>query len=267
MRGLVLLMLGWAFGALYGFTSLGLLAVFLPVCTALLGFSVERATTAGWLVTVSACASALMIWSQQFPPQTLLLPLWGTYLLMGLVVQALSLRRWRRSLQVYLLLLLAAVGLGMAWQAYPTLSSGVFRSGESRLSPPAPEEWWQVALGGALAGALGGLTGLGGGYVLVPTLVFAGIAPHGALWLSLWLMLPMALLSLWASTKQGKPSWSQEGWLSAGAFLGGSAGATWAVGLSAGMLVLCFGVVMAVLALITWRSLAVLGKATSLKDG
>ncbi|MDW8104076.1 MAG: hypothetical protein RMK92_03600, partial [Armatimonadota bacterium] len=64
-----------------------------------------------------------------------------------------------------------------------------------------------------------------------------------------------------------KPSWSQEGWLSAGAFLGGSAGATWAVGLSAGMLVLCFGVVMAVLALITWRSLAVLGKATSLKDG
>lgn len=260
-------MLGWAFGALYGFTSLGLLAVFLPVCTALLGFSVERATTAGWLMTVSACASALMVWSQQFPLQFVVLPLWGAYLLTGLVVQALALRRWRASLQGYLLLLLTAVGLGMAWQAYPTLSEGIFRAIESPLTSPSPQAWQLVVLSSVLAGAVGGLTGLGGGYVLVPALVFLGLAPHGALWLSLWLMLPMALLSLWASTKRAKPSWGQEGWLSAGAFLGGSAGATWAVGFSAGMLVLSFGLVLAVLSLITWRSLVVLGRATAPRGG
>lgn len=259
----MLLMLGWAFGALHGFTSLGLLAVFLPVCTALLGFSVERATTAGWLVTVSACASALMVWSQQFPIQPVVLPLWGVYLFMGLLLQTLSTRRWRASLQGYLLLLLMAVGLGMAWQAYPTLSEGVFRATDSSLPPPSSRAWSPVVLSSALAGAVGGVTGLGGGYVLVPALVFLGLSPHGAVWLSLWLMLPMALLSLWASTKRAKPSWGQEGWLSAGAFLGGSAGATWAVGFSAGMLVLCFGVALAVLSLITWRSLVVLGRATS----
>lgn len=263
LRGLVLLVLGWAFGALYGLTSLGVLAVFLPVSTALLGFSVARATAAGWLVALCACIGALVVFAQYFPLQLLVLFVWGAYIVAGLVGNAVFPRRWRITLQMYLLLLLTVVGAGMVWQAYPTLSEGVFRAGDTRIVPLSQEIWQEVVIAGLLAGVLGGITGLGGGYVLLPALVFAGIAPHGALWLSLWLMLPLALLSMFVSFRRAAPSWSQEGWLAAGAFLGGVAGATWAIGFSAGMLVVCFGVALTAMSLVTWRSLAAIEKATS----
>jgi uncharacterized membrane protein YfcA len=266
LRGLALLVLGWAFGALYGLTSLGLLAVFLPVSTTLLGFSVARATAAGWLVTSCACVGALTVFAQQFPFGSLVLFLWAAYIFAALVCHAVFPRRWRTSLQVYLLGLFMVIGAGMVWQAYPTLAEGVFRSAETRLLPPSSRVWQIVVPGGLLAGVLGGMTGLGGGYVLVPVLVFAGIAPLSALWLSLWLMLPLALLSAFVSVKRATPSWSQEGWLSAGAFLGGVAGASWATSFSAGMLVLCFGAAMTAVCFITWRSLAAIEKATSPED-
>lgn len=263
LRGLVLLILGWAFGALYGLTSLGVLAVFLPVSTALLGFSVARATAAGWLVTLCACVGALTVFAQYFALHLLVPFLWGAYVFAGLVGNAVFPRRWRVTLQMYLLLLLIVVGAGMVWQAYPTLSDGVFRSASTRLAPPPQAAWRTVIPAGLLAGVLGGMTGLGGGYVLVPALVFAGMAPYGALWLSLWLMLPLALLSTFAGVRRATPSWSQEGWLAAGAFLGGVAGATWAISFSAGMLVLCFGVALTAVAFVTWRSLAAIERATS----
>ncbi|MDW8321685.1 MAG: hypothetical protein RMM08_09995, partial [Armatimonadota bacterium] len=75
--------------------------------------------------------------------------------------------------------------------------------------------------------------------------------------------LPLAMLLSVMHTRRAALSWSQEGWLSAGGFLGGVAGASWAVGFGAGMLVLCFGAALTVVAFITWRSLSVMGKATS----
>ncbi|GIV21314.1 MAG: hypothetical protein KatS3mg023_3065 [Armatimonadota bacterium] len=263
LRGLVLLVLGWTFGTLYGLTSLGALAVFLPVSTALLGFSVARATAAGWLATLCACIGGLTVFAQYFPLRFLVLFLWGAYIIAGLVGNAVFPRRWRITLQMYLLLLLTVVGAGMVWQAYPTLSEGVFRAADTHIALLSQREWRTVVIAGLLAGVLGGTTGLGGGYVLVPALVFAGIAPHGALWLSLWLMLPLALLSALVSIRRTTPAWSQEGWLSAGAFLGGVAGATWAISFSAGMLVLCFGAALTAIALVTWRSLAAIQRATS----
>lgn len=266
LRGLVLLVLGWAFGALYGLTSLGFLAIFLPISGALLGFSPERATSAGWMVTLCACLGALATFAQEISFQSLVLVLWGAYIFGGLVGNAVFPRRWRITLQTYLLLLLMAIGAGIAWQAYPTLSGGVFRAAGAHITPPPHSAWHYVALSGGLAGLLGGMSGLGGGYVLVPVLVFSGMAPHGVLWLSLWLMLPLALISGIASIQRSPFSWSREGWLAFGSFLGGVAGATWALSFSAGMLVLCFGVAMVVLALITWRVISLLGRAPLPED-
>jgi hypothetical protein len=48
LRGLALLVLGWALGALYGLTSLGFVAVFLPISGTLLGFF-PAASDGGWL--------------------------------------------------------------------------------------------------------------------------------------------------------------------------------------------------------------------------
>lgn len=263
LRGLVLLVLGWAFGALYGLTSLGFLAIFLPLSGTLLGFSPERATSAGWIVTLCACLGALATFSQELSFQSLVLVLWGAYIFAGLVGNAIFPHRWRISLQTYLLLLLVAIGAGIAWQAYPALSEGVFRAVGTWVTPLPQSTWGAVALGGGLAGLLGGMSGLGGGYVLVPVLIFAGVAPHSVLWLSLWLMLPLAMISGIASIQRSTLSWSQEGWLAFGSFLGGVAGATWALGFSAGMLVFCFGVTMTTLALTTWRVVSLVGRASS----
>ena len=253
LRGLALLVLGWALGALYGLTSLGFLAVFLPISGTLLGFSPQRATAAGWMTTLCACVGALVTFSQELSFQSLIMVLWGAYILGGLAGNAMFPRRWRISLQAYLLLLLMAVGAGMAWQAHPVLSDGVFRAVGARIARPPQSTWLVVTVSGGLAGLLGGMSGLGGGYVLVPALILAGVAPHSALWLSLWLMLPMAMLAAIASIRRSAPKWSQEGWLGAGAFLGGAAGASWALSFSAGMVVLCFGMAMTGLAFFSWR--------------
>jgi hypothetical protein len=73
LRGLALLVLGWALGALYGLTSLGFVAVFLPISGTLLGFSPQRATAAGWMTTLCACVGALLTFSQELSFQSLIL--------------------------------------------------------------------------------------------------------------------------------------------------------------------------------------------------
>lgn len=267
LRGLVLLVLGWAFGALHGLTSLGALALFLPVSSLLLGFPPERASTAGWLATLGACVGAVFVFASHFALQGWVVAMWLAYLGGGFIAHALLRGRARLPLQGYLALVLVAVGTGMVWQAYPTLADGTFRSAEGGWAP-LPSESWKILVGSALlAGLVGGATGLGGGYVLVPATVLLGIAPHYALWFSFWLMLPLAVLSSIASSRRRAPSWRQEGWLSAGSFLGGVAGATWATSFSEGMLVVCFGVALALLALVTWRSLSAIGRATSTTGG
>jgi len=266
LRGLALLVLGWTFGALYGLSSLGLHSLFLPIGSMLLGLPLPRASTAGWILICCACVGALVVLVQQIPFHPFILAIWGIYIAAGLTGNGLLSRRRRSVLQPYLLLVLIAVGAGMVWQAYPTLAEGVFRGTDDRVVLPSLRAWWTVSAGALLAGLLGGITGLGGGYLLVPALVLMRIAPHVALWASIWLMLPLALVSTLVTARRSSPSWLQEGWLGAGAFLGGVAGATWALSFSAGMLVVCFGVALMVVAGITWRVVGLVAKATSRED-
>ncbi len=266
LRGLTLLVLGWAFGALYGLSSLGLHSLFLPIGSMLLGFSLPRANVAGWILLCSACVGALAVLVQQIPFHPFILVIWSLYIAAGLAGNALLSRPRRSVLQPYLLLLLIAVGAGMVWQAYPTLAEGVFRRVGESFRLPSSSVWWTISLGSLLAGLLGGLTGLGGAYVLIPALVLMGVAPHLALWVSIWLMLPLALVSTLVGVRRATPSWFQEGWLSAGAFLGGVAGASWAISFSAGMLVICFGTALMAVSAITWKVVALVAKATSTED-
>lgn len=263
LRGLSLLVLGWAFGAFYGLSGLGLHSVFLPIGTMLLGLPLLRASAGGWIVIACACVGAVVALSPSLSFHPLILVLWAMYIFGGLVGNVLVLQKRRNSLRVYLLLLLMAVGAGMVWQAYPTLAEGVFRRADASISIPPRGIWPAIWLTGLLAGFLGGLTHLGGGYVLIPALVLMRVVPHVALWLSLWLMLPLSLVITVVSVRRSVVSWSQEGWLGAGAFLGGVAGATWSLSFSAGMLVLCFGIALAAASFVTWRLVALVEKATS----
>ncbi len=182
LRGLVLLVLGWAFGALYGLTSLGFLAIFLPISGALLGFSPERATSAGWMVTLCACLGALATFAQELSFQSLVLVLWGAYIFGGLVGNAVFPRRWRITLQTYLLLLLMAIGAGIAWQAYPTLSGGGV-SGGGGAYYPSPAK--RVALCGAERRTGRFIGGDVRAWRRIRAGARAGICGYGATWRSL----------------------------------------------------------------------------------
>lgn len=263
LRGLSLLMLGWAFGAFYGLSGLGLHSIFLPVGTLLLGLPLLRASAGGWIVISCACVAAVLVMMPYLSFHPMILVLWAVYVVSGITGNLLVPRERKSSLRVYLLLLLMAVGAGMVWQAYPALAEGVFRRSDAAISSPAGITWLKIALTGLLAGLLGGFTHLGGGYVLIPALVLMGVSPHVALWSSLWLMLLPGLITTVVSIRRSTVSWSQEGWLGAGAFLGGVAGATWALSFSEGMLVLCFGIALVAASFVTWRLVALFEKATS----
>lgn len=267
LRGLSLLVLGWAFGAFYGLSGLGLHSVFLPIGTMLLGLPLLRASAGGWIVITCACVGAVAALSSSLFFHPLILVMWAAYIFGGLAGNVPVFQKRKHSLRVYLLLLLVAVGAGMVWQAYPTLAEGVFRRADASISTPPQGTWLAIWLTGLLAGFLGVLTHIGGSYVLIPALVLVRVVPHAALWLSLWLTLPLALLVTVINIRRSVASWSQEGWLGAGAFLGGVAGATWALSFSAGMLVFCFGIALAGASFVTWRLVALVEKATSTGAG
>lgn len=267
LRGLSLLVLGWAFGAFYGLSALGLHSVFLPIGTMLLGLPLLRASAGGWIVITCACVGAVAALSSSLFFHPLILVIWAAYIFGGLAGNVPVLQKRRHSLRIYLLLFLMAVGAGMIWQAYPTLAEGVFRRTDASINIPPRGTWLAIWLTGLLAGFIGVLTRLGGSYVLIPALVLMRVVPHVALWLSLWLTLPLALLVTVVSVRQSAVSWSQEGWLGAGAFLGGVAGATWALSFSPGMLVLCFGVALAAASFVTWRLVALIERASATGGG
>lgn len=267
LRGLSLLVLGWAFGAFYGLSGLGLHSVFLPIGTMLLGLPLLRASAGGWIVITCACVGAVAALSSSLFFHPLILVIWAAYIFGGLAGNVPVLQKRRHSLRIYLLLFLMAVGAGMIWQAYPTLAEGVFRRTDASINIPPRGTWLAIWLTGLLAGFIGVLTRLGGSYVLIPALVLMRVVPHVALWLSLWLTLPLALLVTVVSVRQSAVSWSQEGWLGAGAFLGGVAGATWVLSFSPGMLVLCFGVALAAASFVTWRLVALIERASATGGG
>lgn len=267
LRRLSLLVLGWAFGAFYGLSGLGLHSVFLPIGTMLLGLPLLRASAGGWIVITCACVGAVAALSSSLFFHPLILVIWAAYIFGGLAGNVPVLQKRRHSLRIYLLLFLMAVGAGMIWQAYPTLAEGVFRRTDASINIPPRGTWLAIWLTGLLAGFIGVLTRLGGSYVLIPALVLMRVVPHVALWLSLWLTLPLALLVTVVSVRQSAVSWSQEGWLGAGAFLGGVAGATWVLSFSPGMLVLCFGVALAAASFVTWRLVALIERASATGGG
>lgn len=62
---------------------------------------------------------------------------------------------------------------------------------------------------GLLAGALGGLFGVGGGLIFVPTLIFLGSNTHQAVATSLAAMIPAIVVGSWRQTRYGAVRWKE----------------------------------------------------------
>jgi uncharacterized protein len=108
---------------------------------------------------------------------------------------------------------------------------------------------------GLAAGVLAGLMGVGGGFILVPTLVYLlGMDQHVAQGTSLFVLLPpLGLGALWVYWKKNAVD-LQAGIVCAAGFLaGGFFGAKIAVGISSRSLKFMFGVFLMFAAVTLWR--------------
>jgi uncharacterized protein len=104
---------------------------------------------------------------------------------------------------------------------------------------------------GLLAGILSGLLGIGGGILIVPTLVFiVGLTQHQAQGTTLALMVPpIGLLAAWTYYKQGNADLRIAALICLGFFFGGLLGAKFATAIDPALLKKLFGVALLITAL------------------
>jgi uncharacterized membrane protein YfcA len=104
---------------------------------------------------------------------------------------------------------------------------------------------------GLLAGVLSGLLGIGGGILIVPTLVLVfGMNQHLAQGTTLALMVPpIGLLAAWTYYKQGHVDVTSAALICVGFFFGGLLGAKLATAINGALLKKLFGIALLVAAL------------------
>jgi uncharacterized protein len=110
---------------------------------------------------------------------------------------------------------------------------------------------------GIVAGVLSSMVGIGGGIVIVPTLVMAfGLAQHNAQGTTLaMLSFPVALASVYNYHKAGQVSWHFVLWLCLGFVVGSYFGSQYALQIPAKSIKRVFAVVMIVIAIkMLWES-------------
>ncbi|MCW5319262.1 TSUP family transporter [Nostoc sp. KVJ3] len=104
---------------------------------------------------------------------------------------------------------------------------------------------------GLIAGIVSGITGIGGGIIILPALIFLfGFSQHQAQGTTLALLVPpIDILAAWTYYKQGYVDFKIAGLLCLGFVLGGWLGAKIGTGLSNVILARIFGVLLLVSAI------------------
>ena len=104
---------------------------------------------------------------------------------------------------------------------------------------------------GVLTGILSGLIGLGGGFLVVPALVFLfGMSQHQAQGTTLAMLVPpIGILAAWTYYQKGFVDIRIAAFIAAGVFIGSAVGARYAVGLSSETLGKVFGVALVLIGL------------------
>jgi uncharacterized protein len=104
---------------------------------------------------------------------------------------------------------------------------------------------------GLLAGVLSGLVGLGGGFVIVPALVFIfGFSQHQAQGTTLALLVPpIGILAAWTYYQQGFVDVKVAAFIAAGFVVGSLLGARYAINISNEILEKVFGVALVLIGL------------------
>lgn len=104
---------------------------------------------------------------------------------------------------------------------------------------------------GLLAGVFSGLIGLGGGFLIVPALVFLfGMSQHQAQGTTLAMLVPpIGILAAWTYYQHGFVDVKVAAFIAVGFIVGSAVGARYAIGLSSETLGRVFGVALVLIGL------------------
>ena len=104
-----------------------------------------------------------------------------------------------------------------------------------------------LAATGLMAGILSGFVGVGGGIIIVPSLVFLlGMSQHSAQGTSLFVLcLPVVFLALFNYWKEGQVNWKFGLIIASTFFVGGFVGSKLSLKLSPSLVQIIFGLIMA----------------------
>jgi hypothetical protein len=104
-----------------------------------------------------------------------------------------------------------------------------------------------LAVTGLMAGILSGFVGVGGGIIIVPSLVFLlGMSQHSAQGTSLFVLcLPVVFLALFNYWKEGQVNWKFGLIIAVTFFVGGFVGSKLSLKLSPSLVQIIFGLIMA----------------------
>jgi uncharacterized membrane protein YfcA len=104
-----------------------------------------------------------------------------------------------------------------------------------------------LAATGLMAGILSGFVGVGGGIIIVPSLVFLlGMSQHSAQGTSLFVLcLPVVFLALFNYWKEGQVNWKFGLIIAITFFVGGFVGSKLSLKLSPSLVQIIFGLIMA----------------------
>lgn len=241
--------IGVGVGAFSGLFGVGGGIILVPVLV-LLGVTQKRAqATSLVMITLAATTGGLayaqagmVAWSPALP--IIVGGLTGTWL--GTALMQRTPDRW---LQAAFALLLLAAAVRLAWPGpSPTVSD---------LPGLSPLVWLGYLTAGAAMGLLSAFLGVGGGIILIPTLIAAfGFTQVLAAGTSLIVMVPIALLGALRLTAAGHTDWPRGLGLGVGAAGGAIIGASLALLLPIGVLQRGFAAVLLVAAAqLAWRAL------------
>jgi uncharacterized membrane protein YfcA len=238
---------GLVAGVLSGAFGIGGGLVIIPLLTLGLGLEQHQAqaVTLGVLL-LPIGLPAVVAYHRRFPVRWRLVGLVIVGFLPGVLAGSLAANRV--SDQAMRLLFVAFL-LGAAWRIWPREE----RAAEGARGPPAAVHGLWIGLCG---GVLAGLFGVGGGIIMVPLLVGAGLAQHEAQGTSLAVMLPpIGLPGVWVYARTGGLPWALLAALAAGFLLGAVGGAGLATRAEGRRLARAFALfVVAAAAAMAWRA-------------
>jgi len=218
-----LLLVGLAAGLLSGLLGVGGGVIIVPLLALWLAFPQKMAQATSLVAIFLAAISGAV--SYGLGGEVLIIPaliIAGAGIIGTFIGAWLLHRMAEHQVQMLFVVILVFAAVRMAW--------GSDSGGGVGLETFGVWHYVGFALAGLAMGTLSSLVGVGGGIVLVPTLVFLmGIGSHIAQGTSLLVMIPVAFAGAWRNSRHGYVNWRAGIWIGGAGVVGAALGSFFAL--------------------------------------